>query len=90
MARKQAIQALEQNSISHNDIKYDGRLTSPRSYGVYRILNTANVGKEFRYGNHPVRQFELRREFGDCRLVYLFLEREHALRMQRILNEDGD
>jgi hypothetical protein len=89
MARKQSIQALEQNAISRNDIKYDGRLTLPKSYGVYRILNTVNAGKAFRYGNHPVRQSELQREFGDCCLVYLFLEREYAFKMQKILNKDG-
>jgi len=88
MARQQVIQALEQNVISCNDIKYDGRLTLPKSYGVYQILNTANAGKAFRYGNHPVRQSEIQREFGDCYLVYLFLEREHAFRMQKILNQD--
>lgn len=90
MARKQAIQALEQNAISCNDIKYDWRLTFPKSFGVYQILNTANAGKAFRYGNHPVRQSELQREFGDCCLVYLFLEREYAFRMQKILNKDGN
>jgi hypothetical protein len=90
MDRKQATQALEQKAISCNDIAYEGRLTFPKSYGVYQILNTANVDKVFRYGNHPVRQFELQREFGDCRLVYLFLEREYAFRMQKLLNKDGD
>lgn len=90
MGRKQVIQALEQKAVSCNDMKYDGRLTCPKSYGVYQIVNTANAGKTFRYGNHPVRQSELQREFGDCCLVYLFLEREYAFRMQKILNNDGD
>lgn len=87
MTRKQAIEILEQKAISCNDIELDGRLTCPRTYGVYQIVDIASSGRVFRYGNHPVRQSELQREFGDCCLVYLFLEREHALGMAQILNK---
>lgn len=86
---KQAIEILVEKAISCEDIEHDGRLTSPRSYGVYQIPEIVTSGRMFRYGNHPVRQLELQREFGDCSLVYLFLEREYAFRMQQLLNKDG-
>lgn len=88
MTRKKAIEILAQRAISCNDMELDGRLTCPRSYGVYQIPDIASLGRVFRYGNNPVRQSELQREFGGCSLVYLFLEREYAFKMAQTLNKD--
>lgn len=65
-------------AISPSSVRPNGRLTSPRSYGVYRIPASANSTSSFRYGNHPVRQRELEREFGSSKLEYLFTERTRA------------
>lgn len=65
-------------AISPSSVRPDGWLTSPRSYGVYRIPSTAGSTRSFRYRNHPVRQRELERAFGSCKLEYLFTAREDA------------
>jgi hypothetical protein len=63
----------------------DGGLTSPRSYGVYHIPSSADSTRSFRFGNHPVRQRELERDFGSCKLEYLFLDRADAEAVARAL-----
>lgn len=65
-------------AISPSSVRPNGRLTSPRSYGVYRIPTSADSTSSFRFGNYPVRQRELEREFGSCKLEYLFAERTDA------------
>lgn len=65
-------------AISPLSVEPDDRLTLPRSYGVYRIPSSASSTRSIRFGNHPVRQRELEREFGACELVYLFTKREDA------------
>lgn len=52
-------------SVSENSVCIDQQnknYTISRSYGVYEILSTINT-KRFRFGNHPVRENELVREF---------------------------
>jgi hypothetical protein len=53
-------------------------LTIPRSFGVWAVPS-AN-GKKFRYGNNPVREYELDREFGKGKVtrIGLFERRELA------------
>ena len=63
-----------------------GAYTEPRSYGVYRLADDAGAVRRYRFGNHPVRQHELAREFGDCELVHLFLSRSDAEAVARHLN----
>ena len=75
------IKTLALKAISPKDVHFDGPLTSPRSFGVYQLPQTAKNTRLFRFGNHPVRQHELEREFGSCKLLYLFLSRPDAFAM---------
>lgn len=68
-------------SINHQNKNY----TTPRTYGVYEILAT-NDSKRFRFGNHPVRENELIREFENIKRIALFLERENAQALTSLLN----
>ena len=77
---------LSTRAISPGSVKPDGSLTSPRSYGVYELQLSAGATRRYRLGNHPVRQFELEREFGSCKLVYLFRQRSDAVQMAALLN----
>ena len=49
-------------AISPKAVHADGLLTSPRSFGVYQLPQTAKNTRLFRFGNYPVRQHELERE----------------------------
>jgi len=60
--------------------------TNPRTYGVYEILQTHGANK-FRFGNHPVRENELIREFDNVKRIGLFLDREDAKHLAYILNQ---
>jgi len=74
-----AVADILQRAISSTVVRPDGRgYTVPRSWGVYRLPADAGATRRLRFGNHPVRQFELEREFGSCRLEYLFLARADA------------
>lgn len=70
--------ALRSRAIKTTDVRVDGPLTLPRSWGVYRLPADAGATRTYRYGNHPVRMHELEREFGRCSLEALFREREDA------------
>ncbi|GAA3952558.1 hypothetical protein [Allohahella marinimesophila] len=50
--------------------------TTPRTYGVYAV--TRDGAADIRFGNHPVRQRELEREFGAATLIALYNDRELA------------
>ncbi len=52
------------------------QLTIPRSYGVWEVRSSN--GKQYRYGNNPVRGQELEREFGRARIMKLFENRDLA------------
>jgi hypothetical protein len=73
-----SIQQIIQRAISPGSVRSVGSLTSPRSFGVYRIPGAAGSTRSFRYGNHPVRMRELEGEFGTCKLEHLFTSREDA------------
>jgi hypothetical protein len=73
-----AIDHITARAISPSSVRPDGWLTSPRSYGVYRIPSSAASTRSYRFGNHPVRLKELEREFGSCKLEYLFTDRDDA------------
>ena len=81
-----SIESLKRNAVSPNHLTVVGNYTSPRSFGVYRITAASDVGKRFRFGNHPVRMHELDRDFGGCEIEALFLERSDAESMARLLN----
>lgn len=81
--------ALEQKTNSPHAVRPDGALTSPRSYGVYRVPVSVGGSRRVRYGNHPVRMTELERQFGSCQLCHLFLHRGDAVAMAGLLNGEG-
>lgn len=72
------IDQIATRTIHPSEVKPDGPLTLPRSWGVYELPESAGATCRFRFGNHPVRMHELEREFGGCVLVYLFLSRSDA------------
>lgn len=59
--------------------------TNPRTFGVYEI-DISTAAKKFRYGNHPVRENELMREFGKVKRYSLFLRRDDAKALSDYLN----
>jgi hypothetical protein len=77
---------LLQRSVSPRSVEVDGRLTLPRSWGVYRLPVNGDATRQFRFGNHPIRMLEIKREFGSCKLEYLFLERADAIKAAAALN----
>jgi len=79
-------QAITRYAINQNDVEENGRYTNPRSYGVYLLPANSPTNLFYRFGNHPVRMQELRREFGDCELKYLFKYRQYAMELASILN----
>jgi hypothetical protein len=84
--RKKVLLAL---SIDVSDVEFVGRYTNPRTYGVYRVTESAPGSRRFRFGNHPVREWELSREFGNISCVVLFAERTHAKELTAILNHEN-
>jgi hypothetical protein len=81
------LQTIIARAISPSSVQPDGWLTSPRSWGVYRVPSSAGSTRRFRFGNHPVRQRELEREFGSCKLEHLFATREDARTVALALEE---
>lgn len=79
-------EVLMNRAVEPKSVHTDGKLTSPRSYGVYQLPNGVSDTSRYRFGNHPVRQTELEREFGICLLAALFLSREDAKELASILN----
>lgn len=74
-------------SIIGVSIPIDGEnknYTIPRTYGVYEIPTTDS--RRFRFGNHPVRENELSREFGGVKRTAVFLDREDARDFAKLLN----
>lgn len=83
MSRKER---LMERAVSSQRLRTDGIYTSPRSFGVYKLTGRGNVGKKYRIGNHPVRERELVRDYGQCEVVALFLDRDDAVELARHLN----
>ena len=73
-----AMNELAERAIPPRSVRPDGKLTLPRSYGVYELPGDVRNTRRFRYGNHPVRLQELERKFGACKLLYLFGTRADA------------
>jgi hypothetical protein len=53
---------------------------------VYRVTGNLNWGRKYRFGNHPVRQHELLRDYGNAHLEALFESRSNAKALARVLN----
>lgn len=88
MSLRNSKDVLLSRSVSPASVKIDGRYTIPRSYGVYHLEQSSSVSHRFRFGNHPVRETELIRAFGDVKLVALFLERTQAMDLAALLNDE--
>ena len=59
--------------------------TIPKIFGVWDVGFGSN-GRRYRYGNNPVREKELIREYGHARLVGLYTKRAAARSMADSLN----
>lgn len=73
-------------AISPSQVRPDGPLTNPRSYGVYALPDRSKATRRYRFGNHPVRQRELEAEFGSAQLLHLFRARQQAEAVAKSLN----
>ena len=73
-------------SVGTTSVVMRDKYTSPRTYGVYQLKGNKGHGREFRYGNHPIRKHELVREFGSATVVALFLSRSDAMELAAIEN----
>lgn len=92
MSQTNEIKELEARMVSSSSLSKSAQfpyLTSPRSFGVYRIVKPASgyTGRKYRLGNHPIRMNELEREFENVELEGLFLDREDAQRYASLLNQ---
>ena len=64
-----------------------GRYTRPPSWGVYVVAPPKQTPtRRYRFGNHPVRQAELSREFGAARVLALFTARAPAEELAALYN----
>jgi hypothetical protein len=76
-------------AVSGPSLTVQGRYTSPPSWGVYRIEPAQRTAtRPFRLGNHPVREQELRAEFGSVQVIALFTSRELAVELAALYNAD--
>ncbi len=82
------LKSLLAKSVDPSTLKPDGNYTSPRSWGVYEVerLLDGKRGKAFHFGNHPVRQHELVRQFGEAQMVAVFDRRIDAEEVAFLLN----
>jgi hypothetical protein len=82
------LKSLLAKSLDPATLKPDGNYTSPRSWGVYEVerLLDGKRGKAFHFGNHPVRQHELVRQYGDAQMVALYDRRIDAEEVAFLLN----
>lgn len=85
---RSSIETITHRAIASSRVRVVGTLSVPRSYGVYKLRGRSLEGRRFRFGNYPVRQRELEREFGQCTLEYLFLSRDDARNVAIALNDE--
>lgn len=86
LTRKAQIDVLISRSVDTGLFPINGIYTNPKSYGVYELINTLDINKKYRHGNHPIRLKELVREFGDCKVTATFLNRADAILLTQLLN----
>lgn len=85
-ASSKSLPTLLARAVATTQVRQAGPLTSPRSYGVYEIPARNGGSRQFRFGNHPIRQLELARQYGGCELKHLFLTRSDARAVASGLN----
>ena len=72
--------------ISPSSLHVVGAYAIPETYGRDRVTGNLNWGRKYRFGNHPVRQHELLRDYGNAHLEALFESRSNAKALARVLN----
>jgi hypothetical protein len=77
-------------AVTSTSIQVVGIYTNPRTFGVYKLNGSSAIGRKYRFGNHPVRETELTREYGFAKVVALFMEREQARELASLLNNELD
>jgi len=80
---------MKHDQITPSDVQNDPtnpNWTTPRSYGVWK-LSPADTGKQYRYGNYPVRERELINEFGSADFIALYLNKSSAIEHVNSLNQ---
>jgi len=82
------LKSLLAKSVDPSSVKLDGQYTNPKTWGVYEVerLLDGKRGKGFHFGNHPIRQQELIRQFGEAKLVALYEARIDAEEVAYLMN----
>jgi hypothetical protein len=79
------LKSLLAKSIDPSSVEPDGRYTNPRTWGVYQV-KCLPEGKRFHFGNHPIRQQELIRQYGKAQFVGLYKAQIDAKETAYLLN----
>lgn len=82
------LKSLLAKSIDPSSVRPDGQYTNPKTWGVYEVerLLDGKRGKGFHFGNHPIRQQELIRQFGEAKAKALYMSRIDAEEVAYLLN----
>lgn len=82
------LKSLLGKSIDPSLVKPDGLYTNPKTWGVYQVerLLDGKRGKGFHFGNHPIRQQELIRQFGEAQTIGIFEARIDAEEVAYLMN----
>ena len=81
------VNELRRLAADPSSLRPNGSYTVPPSWGVYRIAPSRQVATRlFRFGNHPIRQTELRNEFGSVSPIAHFTSRVLAAELASLLN----
>lgn len=82
------LKSLLAKSINASSVNPDGNYTNPRTWGVYQVerLLDGKRGKGFHFGNHPIRQQELIRQFGEAQVIALYGKRIDAEEVAYLMN----
>lgn len=74
-------------AVEPGSLRPAGLYTHPASWGVYRIAPPKPTAtRRYRFGNHPVRQLELQRDFGSVTVIAHFTARARAEELAALLN----
>ena len=84
---QERVRELLAKAVEPSTLHPAGLYTRPASWGVYKLLLSERATtRRYRYGNHPVRQLELRREFGSAKAVAHYTSRALAVELAALLN----
>ena len=82
------LKSLLAKCIDPSSVNPDGQYTNPKTWGVYQVerLLDGKRGKGFHFGNHPIRQQELTRQFGEAQTIGIFETRIDAEEVAYLMN----